>query len=203
MSDMITVEKEEAIVAPWLMLEDESSTWYNRFLMYYLPLGPGRTLTQAYLRYCENEKPETAEKIRNREYYTNASSTWSKACAEYGWRSRAEAFDRYNALEFRHHVQAARKHLVEHAKDAAETLVKNLASPRQGVVAAKEILNRVGLPSATVVGHGNITPYSADDFNKAQAEVGEWEKKIRDEEVIEGHVRDADSDEGSESDGDA
>jgi hypothetical protein len=203
MTDIITTDKEEAIVAPWLMQEDESSTWYNRFLMYYLPLGPGRTLTQAYLRYCENENPEVAEKIKAKEHYTNVASQWSRACAQYDWRLRAEAFDRFNALEFRRYVQDARKHLIEHAQDAAETLVKNLASPRQGVVAAKEILNRVGLPSATVVGHSNITPYSADDFNRAQKELEEWENKIRDEEVIEGDVRDADSDGRSESGGDA
>jgi len=196
MTEIVTAEHE--VKAPWLQQEDESPLWYQRFLLYYLPLGPGRNLTQAYIRHLKAEKPERAERLENSGRYINTSKEWSEAARKYEWMQRAVAFDTFNAIEMRQHVQEAREVLIKNTKKAAETLVNNLGHPRQGVAAAKEILDRAGLPGAHVVGHGQITPYSADDFNKAQAEIADWEQKIRGE-IVEGDFREPDSDGESES----
>lgn len=191
------------IVAPWLRLEDEKSTWYNRFLLYYLPLGPGRTLTQAYVRYLEAENAEAAEEKKASGHSINAASHWSEMARVNDWRERADAFDRYNATDFLQRVQEAREVLVRNTKKAAQTLVSSLANPRLQVAAAKEILDRAGLPGARIVGHKQLQPYSADEFNAAQAEIRAWENKIRGEKVIDGDVRDPDADGEANSSPDA
>ena len=196
MNNIAVSKPEEQISVPWLQLEGESGLWYSRFLLYYLPQGPARTLTQAFVKHLKAEKPELAEEKEAQGHYITAQRTWVEAARKYRWRERAEEFDRHSVMEFQQHVAEARRTLIQNAGEAAKTLVANLKNPRQGVAAAKEILNRAGLPSATIVGHTRVQPYSTDDFIRARAELENWENKIRDE-VIEGEARDADP----ESDG--
>jgi len=198
---METSIQEELITVPWLMQENEPSKWFNYFLMYYLPLGPGRTLTQAYIAYLKIEKPEIAEAKEASGRYINTTRNWSETARLWHWRERAEAFDRYNSVSNAQVVAKARAKLVESAEKAATALVENLTNPRLAVQAAKEILDRAGLPSAHIVGHANLTPYSADDFNKAQEEMKAWEEQLRGK-VIDGTASDIEE-EGSNGGGDS
>ena len=52
------------------------------------------------------------------------------------------------------------------------------------MAAAKEILDRGGLPGTHLVGVGRIEPYTADDLRKAEADVSDWEKRIRGDTVV-------------------
>lgn len=169
----------ESIKANWLQEPGEPSLWYRRFMLYYLPLGPSRNLTRAYMKCLEAEEPEKAAKKKASKHYVNAMSNWSDKSREWKWRERAEMFDMYNVGEYLAYVDQARETLMRNAQMAAQALVANLDNPRLGVAAAKEILDRVGLPSTHLVGVGKIEPYSADDLKKAEAEVADWENKIR------------------------
>lgn len=174
---MKAVERSEQIEIPWLQKEGEPDKWYRIFMTYYLTLGPSRNLTRAYLRYLEKERPdkeitkETAADVRMRD--------WATAQREWNWRMRAEAFDLYSSSENFVYVDKARDILIQSTVKAAETLVKSLDSPRHAVAAAKEILDRGGLPGTHLVGVGRIEPYTADDLHRAERELAEWEDQIR------------------------
>lgn len=194
--------QEESITTPWLMQEGEPSLWFNRFLKYYLPLGAGRTLTQAYLFYLKEENPELAAAKEESGRYINTTRSWSENARIWHWRERAEAFDRFSALDFARTVAQARNKILENSLAAAEALVSNLTNPRTGVQAAKEILDRAGIPSTHIIGHANLTPYTADDFNQAEKEVKEWEEQLRDK-VIDGESRDPEPGPADAADGGA
>lgn len=175
----LAVQEPNLIVVPWLQVENEPAMWYRRFMMYYLPLGPNRNLTRAYLKWLETEKPEKAAAKKATRAFINTSKEWSVHARKWKWRERAEAFDLHCSSEIFGYVDQARETLMKSANDAAEALVNNLTSPRLGVSAAKEILDRVGLPSTHLVGVGKIDPYSADELHRAEREVADWEKNIR------------------------
>jgi len=175
----IVSQETNLIVAPWLQVDDEPIMWYRRFMMYYLPLGPNRNLTRAYFKWLETEKPEQAAKMKATRAFVNTSRNWSVQARTWKWRERAEAFDLHCSSEIFGYVDQARETLMKSANEAAEALVSNLTSPRLGVSAAKEILDRVGLPSTHLVGVGKIDPYSADELHRAEREVADWEKEIR------------------------
>lgn len=71
---------------PWDRIDGEPSVWFDRFNRFYRPLGPSRTLTEAYRVYYEekNGAPPT------RPGYT---SEWGKKSTLYEWQRRAEAWD--------------------------------------------------------------------------------------------------------------
>lgn len=168
----------------WLQQEGEPDLWYRRFMSYYLPLGPSRNLTRAYVQYMKNEHPEAITTKKAAKGVVNTTSNWSDNSRLWHWRERAESFDLYNAGENFSYVEKARDILMQGTEAAARALIENLQNPRLAVAAAKEILDRGGLPGTHLVGVGHVEPYTADDLHRAEKEVAEWEKQIRGDTVI-------------------
>lgn len=181
MSDLI---RSETIDIVWLQQDEESDLWYRRFMAYYLPLGPSRNLTRAYVKYMSVEKPESATVAKAAQGHVNIVSSWHEHAHLWHWRERAEAFDLYNAGENFSYVDKARDILMQGTEAAAKALIDSLKSPRLAVAAAKEILDRGGLPGTHLVGVGRVEPYTADDLHKAEKDVADWEKQIRGDSVI-------------------
>jgi len=175
----LAVQEPNLVVAPWLQVEEEPIYWYRRFMTYYLPLGPNRNLTRAYFKWLEVEKPEQAAKKKATRAFINTSQEWSQHARLWKWRERAESFDLHCSSEIFGYIDQARETLMKSANEAAMALIENLKNPRLGVQAAKEILDRVGLPSTHLIGVGKIEPYSADELRKAEEEVANWERNIR------------------------
>lgn len=174
---MKEIEPSEKIEIPWLQMEGEPDQWYRMFMAYYLTLGPSRNLTRAYLRCMEKERPHKKQVTEG----TNLSVMveWSEAARLWKWRNRAEAFDLHSSSENFLYVDKARDILIQGTVKAAETLIAALDVPRTAVAAAKEILDRGGLPGTHLIGVGRIEPYTADDLHRAEQDLEEWENKIR------------------------
>lgn len=173
------VEERNLISVPWIQMDDEPDMWYRRFMMYYLTLGPTRNLTRAFIKYLETEQPDAATLVRADSKFVNISRAWSSTARQWKWRERAEAFDLHSSTEIFAYVDRARDTLLKNADEAAQALVKNLTNPRLAVAAAKEILDRAGLPGTHLVGVSRVEPYTADDLRKAETEVADWERQIR------------------------
>lgn len=163
---------------PWQRQEGEPVLWFDRFTRYFLVLGPARNLARAYQTFLSIENPRLLtgeDEDGPTEIIT--PGTWSKAADDYDWVRRAEAYD---VLFFSAGgAQAlAREKIQNLTLKAANTLEIFLEHPRLGVQAAKEILDRGGLPStsAHLVGHATIT---ADDMAAAVEEINEWEKSTQ------------------------
>ena len=182
----ITVSTEEAVF-PWLQMVDEPWNWFQRFIKYYLPLGPGRSLYGAYTQMVETEHPEVAAARRAkaesdptfRKKKAVAINSWTKCARLWDWRERAKAFDRFTYKAAQAQVDNARITLLGSANKAALALVEALTNPRLQVAAAKEILDRAGLPGTTNVGLGPIEKFSADELSQAEQEVDAWESQVR------------------------
>ena len=173
---MTDLETDEMIY-PWMYQPDEPPLWYDRFSKYFLPLGPGRTLLKAFLSYLSVEEPRRFAKYQTERRHS-AEPGWSKAAGDYQWRERADQYDAFTYSEALFIVEMAKRKLLESSEKAVDALVTALAEGRLKVSAAKEILDRAGLPSTSK--HDiSVSPYSADEFAKASQEVTEWEKKIR------------------------
>lgn len=181
MSNLVRMETVDIV---WLQQDKEPDSWYRRFMSFYLPLGPSRNLTRAYLRCLESEEPEKAFAKKSAKGYINTSPQWSEIARTWHWRERAEAFDLYTAGENFSYVDKARDILLQSTEAAARALVENLKNPRLAVAAAKEILDRGGLPGTHLVGVGRVEPYTADDLRSAEEAVNKWEKQIRGDTVV-------------------
>jgi len=159
----------------WLQQEDEDGEWFERFTRFYLPLGSGRNIIKAYTAYLlalDTKKYVEFISRPNR----NATEEWSNAAREYDWRKRSIAWDAFHLIELTAQVDLARQKLQAATVKAVDTLITNLESDRYSVAAAKEILNRGGLPE-TSKHEVAISQYTADEFNAATREVEEWREK--------------------------
>lgn len=157
----------------WMQFADEPNTWYDRFSQYYLPLGPGRTLLQAYIAFTKatDEDKSTLMTVRPP---MSAPPTWTDASRMWDWRKRGTAWDASQVSELAHTLTAARQFIQQSTLDAAKTLHKALDNPKYAVAAAKEILDRGGVPAVTVHAIRTI-PFTADDLALAAREVEEWQ----------------------------
>lgn len=153
----------------WQQLPDEPNEWYYKFEKYFLMLGPTRTLHRSYKAFCEIEGNEE-EDSQNRPH-----STWIEACEKYNWRQRADAFDAKLFTEDGA-VELARQRLRKSTLSAVDTLIDALNNPRLAVSAAKEILDRGGIP-ATQSHILKTQPFTADEMAAATKEIEEWEKQ--------------------------
>ena len=143
--------------------------------MYFLPMGPSRTLTRAFMAHLKTERPD-AISLKETSNRVKGPAQWQVMCRTWWWRERAEAYDRFSALEYATLIDKARDTLLRNANKAAEALANALSSPRLGVAAAKEILDRAGLPGQSNIGIGRLEPYTADELHKAEQEVAAWER---------------------------
>jgi len=159
--------------ASWLQMPREPMLWYLRFAKYFLPLGPSRTIVRAFMLFTAAENPNARIlKVRVGNF---ASTNWQEKSKAWQWHSRAEAFDRNNLLEYSTLIDTARNKLMHSLGVAVDALVGALDNPRLAVSAAKEILDRGGLPGTTNIGIGPASRFNADELSKAQAEIEDWE----------------------------
>lgn len=168
----------EPISYPWRQIEDEPWLWYQRFIKYFLPQGPGRSIAKAYEAMVATEHAEVAEARRKLgKKKAIPAQMWSQQARKWDWRNRSKAYDKFTYAEALLEVDKARLTLLANADGAAKALVSALDNERLKVAAAKEILDRVGLPGTTNVGLGPIEKFTADEFRQAEQEVEEWEQK--------------------------
>ncbi len=160
---------------PWDQLPGEPDRWFLMFQRYYIPQGIRRTIKGAVEAYCAAERPHRLDPKTGKLPYAGTPRAWSENAFKWNWKERAIAWDKQTNSEMLDTVQFALSILKDAAPDAAEALVEALASPRTRVSAAKEILDRTGLPAVKRVESigMSITP---DDVQKAREELDEWKK---------------------------
>ena len=165
---------------PWHQADGEPDFWYSRFIKYFLPQGPGRSLYKSYqlMVATEHEDVAKARKASGRKETTTSIRPWTEAASKWDWRIRSRAFDKFTYAAASANVDLARITLLESADKAAKALVDALGNARLSVAAAKEILDRVGLPGTTNVALGPIEKFTADEFRQAESEVDEWERQL-------------------------
>lgn len=161
----------------WHRREGEPITWYKRFIEYYLPLGPTRTLLQASVL---ERAINTPDKIDKDSKPNTAPNEWTKACDDWDWRVRADAYDAF-MYEDDGMIELALEKLRNSALDAVTALHDSLQNPRYAVAAAKEILDRAGLPATTNINLGGAR-FTADDLSKANEELKEWQDQTAESE---------------------
>lgn len=69
----------------WNRLPEEPAVWFNRFDLYYRPVGPERSLLGAYNEWRKVEK--------GRGYSTGYPINWKTAFVKWHWQERAESWD--------------------------------------------------------------------------------------------------------------
>jgi hypothetical protein len=165
------------VETPWFRIDGEPWLWYNRFQEYFLPLGPGRSLPKAFelMMLKERGKEWLDNKKANKRFAS--MNRWTAAAREWEWRERARAYDSFMYKDAQAEVELARLTILNGANKAAQALVSALDNERLKVAAAKEILDRAGLPGTTNVGIGPADKFSADELSRAEAEIQAWEKK--------------------------
>lgn len=163
----------------WQRQEGEPTLWYDRFEKYFLVLGPARNLSKAYQAFLAIENPPLLTDEDDGPIEIITPGTWSSAAEKYNWVERAEAFDA-KFFSAGGAQDLAREKLQGLTLKAVQTLEIFLNHPRLGVAAAKEILDRGGLPatSAHLVAHTTIT---ADEMAAAKEEIKAWEQQRTDE----------------------
>lgn len=77
---------------PWERQAGEPSKWFARFDSYYLPLGADRTLEAAYRAWRADQPQKGAELSTVKQ--KRPSQVWYRVFADWGWRLRAEAWDK-------------------------------------------------------------------------------------------------------------
>jgi len=174
----VIILPDEATSYPWSQMEDEPFFWYQRFVKYFLPQGPGRTLLKAYETMVAAEHPDVAKARENSDKAHKAITSWSTKAREWNWRQRAKEFDHFAYRVAQYEVDKARVRLLGAADAAAKALVDALGNARLTVAAAKEILDRVGLPGTVNVGLGPIEKFTADEFRQAEQELQDWEQPL-------------------------
>lgn len=73
---------------PWDRRKGEPALWYDRFLKYFLPLGPERNVNIAYREF---------KSVATKRYTSvQAPGSWNNNANKWDWRKRAEAWDTKN-----------------------------------------------------------------------------------------------------------
>lgn len=158
--------------SPWTQMVEEPTEWYEKFEKYYLPLGPGRTIMQAFIAFAKATSPE--QSILMTVSPPNAAPhSWSQMSNQWQWRKRALAWDAEQVRGAADQVMFARQLAQMATVEAVQTLRKALANPKTAVQAAKELLDRGGVPSVTIHAVKSV-PFTADDLAQAARELEEW-----------------------------
>ena len=156
-------------------LPGESDAWYFKFLRFFVNAGAGRSVAGAYREYCKSEHPD---RLGDNGKITaqHTPRNWAAMARQFGWRERASEYDRHYTGLAIDSVALALEILRDIAPDAALALVDSLENPKTRVAAAREILDRAGVPRKTVqeTVSMRITP---EDLRKAREEADDWEKK--------------------------
>jgi len=163
---------EPEYATPWTQEVNEPDAWYDKFVKYFIPLGVTRNLLSAYIEYIKDTSPDKAILMAARRPMS-APNEWTEAAGEWSWRKRALAYDADQVKDLASVLQQARQEVQEATLEAVRTLRAALKNPKTAVPAAKEILDRGGLPAVTV--HSiKIIPFTADDLAAARDELEQW-----------------------------
>lgn len=158
---------------PWWPTPGEPDRWYGRFERFFLMQGPSRSLQAAYRMWVASDNRELGLKGKR-----DIANNWKINCLAFRWRERAAAYDGYINHLIMKKVEASRRRLQDAAPLAVDALVNALTDTRSRVPAAKEILDRAGLPSTTRQEIRAAVGFTSEDLSEASAEVDEWEKKM-------------------------
>jgi hypothetical protein len=158
----------------WDRLPDEPLQWYRRFERYYLLHGLVRSVRRAYVYFLKETDPDKYEEVRQRSSPT--LNTWNRAAFQWKWEERADAWDAERNDELRRKVQEGSLSLKDLTLDAIEALHQALTNPRLCVSAAREILDRAGLPSVSKIEMSGRTSISADELATAAQELQRWQE---------------------------
>jgi hypothetical protein len=123
---------------------------------------------------CLNAEKPDSPALKSGSLSAKGLPHWQRQHKKFRWHDRAEAFDRNNILEYSTLIDTARDKLMRNLDTAVTALVGALDNPRQAVAAAKEILDRGGLPGTTNIGIGPAK-FTADELGKATTELDDWE----------------------------
>jgi prophage DNA circulation protein len=167
---------EEKITEPWDRQPGEPSRWYVIFVKYYLTMGLARTVRGSYLRYLKEAEPD---KYESEKAYSTPPKHWRDMAAKWSWKERAEAFDEWQTDLSMATVEEAARKLRLAAVDAVAALVLALGTMRYSVQAAKEILDRSGIPATVRQEMAGALNLTSDDLAKATEEVKKWENEHR------------------------
>jgi hypothetical protein len=172
MSDNPEVTEPE--VQPWDQVAEEPDEQYMWFHDYYLEMGYRRTIRGAHAAWVVATNPPGSQRLGK----ADQARKWSRAAEDWEWFKRATAYDAYSQSDALTAVKQAQLNLKLATVAAVDALIKNLDNPRTGVAAAKEILDRGGIPGRTISDNITTVHISADDMAQAAREVEEWETKI-------------------------
>lgn len=156
----------------WEIQDGEPTRWYHIFVQYYLTQGLGRSVTRAFRLFVQADKDISEAEAR----LEKVDSHWHEISAVWDWKKRAEAYDDHlTELAFRT-VEQAGVELRLNAIKAVQALILSLPHERYGVMAAKEILDRAGLPATSRQEIESSVKLTADELTKAAEDVEEWEQ---------------------------
>ena len=154
--------------AEWLPLEGETELWHQRFVRYYLSQGLNRTVAGAYRVFCRAEGREL-------KYSTHGCPTnWTDMARLHEWPERARAYDRHVSAIVNDQITRASLLLKLIAPEAVIALRMGLQSPRNSVNAAREILDRAGLPAVTKTILEDGSSISSDEMAAATKDLQDW-----------------------------
>lgn len=163
-------------IPPWWQRDGESDEWYLRFERFYLMQGPSRSIQSAYRLWVLSEGREIGTKGMK-----DVTNLWRERTAQFEWRKRASAYDGEINHLIAMKIEAGSRRLRSLVPNAVEALATSLTNPRQSVQAAKEILDRAGLPAVTRQEISAQVGITSEDIAAAKEEVDEWESKMLDE----------------------
>lgn len=157
----------------WWPQPSEPSMWYYRFERFYLMQGPTRSIQSSYRLWVLSEGKTLGSKALK-----DVSNAWLENTRRYNWQGRAMDYDGEINRRILLKVEAASRRLRDAAPLAVEALINSLGVPRYAVQAAKEILDRAGLPAVTRQEIRTQVAFSTEDLEQAREEVESWEKTI-------------------------
>jgi hypothetical protein len=172
------MEDDKTEVQPWDKVAEETDEQYDWFVNYYLPMGYRRSVRSAYASYVVKNNPEGAARLGKQ---LSRHSPWIETSIDFEWYKRAVAYDESVGETALQAVKQAQLNLKLATVDAVDALITNLTNPRLAVAAAKEILDRGGIPGRAINENITTVHISADEMAEAAKEVQEWEKSMLDE----------------------
>jgi len=161
----------------WDRMDGEPTRWYHMFLKYYIGDGFERSVTRAYLHFIEENRPAEYEAAKRTS--RGAPAQWYAMSATWNWRGRADAWETHQTDLSLAVVEEASRKLRLLTIEAVDTLALFMGRDhRLAVAAAKEVLDRGGLPATVRQEVAGSVAFTADDMAKAKEDVEEWEQKI-------------------------
>jgi hypothetical protein len=138
--------KHDAGSEPWEQQDGESPLWYGRFQTFYLAVGPGRSIDDAWRRHQASRSKAATRSQR-------AAGSWFDAAAKHQWYQRAVAWDAHqhklirqalisDSIEaHRRHAMVVRAHFNRVAIQGEKVNYGQLSDPVRWVQTFERILD--------------------------------------------------------------